>query len=57
VIEPMGAESYIHYRLAESAFVSRVDAHRKYKVGESSEPAVFIDKAHFFDASSGKRIG
>jgi multiple sugar transport system ATP-binding protein len=57
VIEPMGAESYIYYRLAESTFVSRVDAHRKYKVGESSEPAVFIDKAHFFDAASGKRIG
>jgi multiple sugar transport system ATP-binding protein len=57
VIEPMGAESYIYYRLAESTFVSRVDAHRKYKVGESSEPAVFIDKAHFFDSASGNRIG
>ena len=57
VVEPMGSESYIYFRLAGTTFVSRVDAHRKFKVGETSEPAVFIDKAHFFDPVTGTRIG
>jgi multiple sugar transport system ATP-binding protein len=56
VIEPMGSESYIYFRLAENIFISRVDAHRKFKVGETAEPAVFIDKAHFFDPVTEKRI-
>jgi multiple sugar transport system ATP-binding protein len=57
VIEPMGSESYIYFRLADTTFISRVDAHRKFKLGETAEPAVFIDKAHFFDPSSENRIG
>ena len=49
VVEPMGSESYIHLRVADTVFISRVDAHRKFRVGEVAEPAVFINKAHFFD--------
>ena len=56
VIEPMGSESYIYFRLGDSTFISRVDAHRKFKVGETAEPAVFIDKAHFFDPTTEKCI-
>jgi multiple sugar transport system ATP-binding protein len=57
VIEPMGSESYIYFRLADTTFISRVDAHRRFKLGETAEPAVFIDKAHFFDPSTENRIG
>ena len=57
VVEPMGSESYIYVRVADAPFISRVDAHRKFKVGETAEPAVFIDKAHFFDPSTETRIG
>ena len=57
VIEPMGSESYIYFRLADTTFISRVAAHRKFKVGETAEPAVFIDKAHFFDPTTETRIG
>jgi multiple sugar transport system ATP-binding protein len=56
VIEPMGSESYIYFRLADATFISRVDAHRKFQVGQTAEPAVFIDKAHFFDPATEQRI-
>jgi len=56
VVEPMGSESYIYFRLNDTPFISRVDAHRKVKVGETAEPAVFIDKAHFFDPETEARI-
>jgi len=49
VVEPMGSESYVHLKIADTVFISRVDAHRKFKVGETAGPAVFINKAHFFD--------
>ena len=57
VVEPMGSESYIYFRLADTTFISRVDAHRKFQVGETAEPAVFINKAHFFDPQTELRIG
>ena len=56
VIEPMGSESYIHFRLDDTSFVSRVDAHREFRVGQTAEPAVFIGKAHFFDPATDRRL-
>ncbi len=49
VVEPMGAESYVYMRAGDGIFISRVDAHRKFTVGATAEPAVLMDKAHFFD--------
>jgi hypothetical protein len=37
-------------------FISRVDAHREFRTGEEAVLAVFIDKAHFFDPETEKRI-
>ena len=56
VVEPMGSESYIYFRVGDTSFISRVDAHRQFRVGETAEPAVFIDKAHFFDCQTEQRI-
>jgi multiple sugar transport system ATP-binding protein len=56
VIEPMGCESYIYFRIADTTFISRVDAHRKFQVGQTAEPAVFVNKAHFFDPATERRI-
>jgi multiple sugar transport system ATP-binding protein len=56
VVEPMGSESYIYFRVADTTFISRVDAHRKFQVGEAAEPAVYMDKAHFFDRKTDQRI-
>ena len=49
VVEPMGAESYVHMRTGDTSFISRVDAHRQYTVGDTVSPAVYMDKIHFFD--------
>jgi len=56
VVEPMGSESYIYFRVGDTSFISRVDAHRQFRVGETAEPAVFIEKAHFFDCQTEQRI-
>ena len=57
MVEPMGAESYIYFRLGDVNFVSRVDPHRKFRIGETAELPVFFDKAHFFDPVTERRIG
>jgi multiple sugar transport system ATP-binding protein len=56
VIEPMGSESYIYFRLADVQFISRVDAHQRFRVGDTAEVAVFIDKVHFFDPTTEQLI-
>jgi len=56
VVEPMGAESYVHLRAGSTGFISRVDAHRRFQVGQAAENPVFSPKAHYFDPHSGKAI-
>jgi len=56
VVEPMGSETYVHMRAGDNAFISRVDTHRDFKVGQAAEPAVFLDKVHFFDGETEKCI-
>ncbi len=56
VIEPMGSESYVYLHTGENSFISRVDAHRKFAIGTEAAPAVFIDKAQFFDPETEERI-
>jgi multiple sugar transport system ATP-binding protein len=57
VVEPMGAESYIYQKVGDATFVSRVDAHQHIKEGETVEPAIYMDKAHFFDPATELSIG
>ena len=57
VVEPMGSESYIYFRQSDTSFISRVDAHRMVKVGDTYEPAVYLEKTHFFDPGTEMRIG
>ena len=56
VIEPMGSETFLHLRVAESTFVCRVDAHRRFKPDEIVEPAFLMEKARFFDPKTGLRL-
>ena len=56
VVEPMGSESYVYMKTGDATLVSRVDAHRKFVIGEKASPALFIDKAHFFDPQTGLAI-
>ena len=57
VIEPMGAETYLYVSAGSDRLTCRVDAHRAFTVGDRVEPAILIDKAHYFDPASGTRIG
>ena len=56
VVEPMGAETYVYLKSETTSFVSRVDSHKKYMVGEKIELAVAMDRAHFFDVNTDKAI-
>jgi multiple sugar transport system ATP-binding protein len=56
VVEPMGAESYVYLRTGDSNFISRVDSHRRYTVGQTITPAVYTDKVLFFDPETEARI-
>jgi multiple sugar transport system ATP-binding protein len=49
VIEPIGAESYLYLDSGRSTFVSRVDSHRRFTVGDHVELATLMERAHFFD--------
>jgi multiple sugar transport system ATP-binding protein len=56
IIEPMGAESYVHFDVGGTPFISRVDAHARFRIGQVVELAVFVGKAHFFDPQTERRI-
>lgn len=49
VTEPMGSETYVYLKAGAHALVSRVDAHRVFTEGQTTELAVAIDRAHLFD--------
>jgi multiple sugar transport system ATP-binding protein len=57
VVEPMGAESFIYLRTPVTTLICRVDAHRQFRVGQETLPAVYMEKAHYFDPVSGTRVG
>jgi len=56
VIEPMGSESYVYYRVGSTMFVSRIEAHKRVKLGEDQDPGILIEKMHFFDPKTEVRI-
>ncbi|MDI6774291.1 MAG: sn-glycerol-3-phosphate ABC transporter ATP-binding protein UgpC [Verrucomicrobiota bacterium] len=56
VVEPMGAETYVHLRAGRVVFVMRVESGRACAVGSGCDAAVAADKAHYFDPQTGSRI-
>ncbi len=56
VVEPMGAETYLYLTTGKHSFIARVDAHLKFKVGETVELPLFMPKAHLFDHETEKVI-
>jgi multiple sugar transport system ATP-binding protein len=56
VRELMGSEIYLYLKAGSSTLISRVDTHSPFKVGEQASLALFMAKAHVFDAESGKTI-
>jgi len=56
VAELMGAETYLYAHLNGSNFIARIEATTAIKAGDKIPLAFDMEKAHFFDAESEKRI-
>ncbi|WP_010283554.1 ABC transporter ATP-binding protein [Bacillus timonensis] len=56
VSELTGAETMLYSQLAGTDFVARVDSRTQAKPGETIELAFDMNKCHFFDADSERRI-
>jgi multiple sugar transport system ATP-binding protein len=48
VIEPMGSETYLYVNTGTHSFIARVEAQRRFKVGDTIELPFFMPKAHVF---------
>ncbi len=52
VIEPMGAETILYLDIGGATIISRVDAHKRYTIGDELEFTVIMKKTHFFDVDT-----
>ena len=56
VAELMGAETYLYAHLNGSNFIARIEATTAIKAGDTIRLAFDMERAHFFDAESEKRL-
>lgn len=56
MIELMGAESYIHFNYGEETYILRVKGSTEYKIGDSVDIYLDMNKVHLFDIESEERI-
>ena len=56
LVEPMGAESYVHLRAGTDRLVCRTASREKLARGAEIDLAVDIDKVHFFDSETAARL-
>ncbi len=52
VVEPMGAEVYLHLKAGQHALVARVGSHDRPEVNQDIDLVFDMGKAHFFDAET-----
>ncbi|WLD94040.1 ABC transporter ATP-binding protein [Alkalihalobacillus sp. AL-G] len=56
VAELMGAETYLYSKVSGQDFIARVDSRSDIQNGQKLELAFDMNKCHFFDATTEKRI-
>jgi len=56
VVEPMGAEIYLHLNAGKTAYVARVNSHDTAQTNQDLEMVFDMSKAHFFDAATEQAI-
>ncbi len=56
VVEPMGAEVYLHLNTGRHSFVARVNSHAKAEVGRRLDVVFDMRQGHIFDAQTGQVI-
>jgi multiple sugar transport system ATP-binding protein len=49
VVEPMGAEIFLHMSICKNHFLARLDPHDRSKVGDKVEMVLKIHRTHIFD--------
>jgi multiple sugar transport system ATP-binding protein len=55
-VEPLGAESYVYYKVATQTLVSRGQPDRNLRIGDQASLAVADDHLHFFDPQTQKAV-
>jgi len=56
VIEPMGAEAYLHLNTGKSALIAKVGGHDKPTINQDMDLVFDMSKVHFFDKSTDTTI-
>lgn len=56
VAELTGAESILHFELGERDLMARVDSRSDFSIGDNLELAIDMNRVHFFDKITEKRI-
>jgi multiple sugar transport system ATP-binding protein len=56
VLEPMGAETFVYFKTGTHSFVSRVEPHIGWRVGETVNVPLYVPRLHFFDGVTEKAI-
>jgi len=54
LLEPMGAEAFLHVHSGQTPFVARVASGSRFTPGQLTEVAFDLQFAHFFDPESGR---
>lgn len=56
VVEPLGAETLVHFRLDGTGLVARLGAATTFRAGERARLALVRERLHFFDAETEKAL-
>lgn len=56
MIELMGAESYVHFNYGADTFILRIKGSTHYKIGDSVDIYLDMNKIHLFDIETEERI-
>ncbi|HVS54612.1 MAG TPA: sn-glycerol-3-phosphate ABC transporter ATP-binding protein UgpC [Opitutaceae bacterium] len=57
IVEPMGAETYLHLDAGTTSCIARVQPSARFKVGQQIRVALDLDHAHLFDAKTEQVLG
>jgi multiple sugar transport system ATP-binding protein len=57
VVEPMGAESFVHINVNGTTLVARADPHKDFAPGQTVSLNVAVEGAHFFDSQTEESLG
>jgi len=56
IVEPMGAETYLHLNTGKTIFIARVGAHDRPSVNQEMDVVFDMSKVHFFDKDTEETI-